>query len=92
MKAVLPISSAVLTRNDVVAPIKSIMSVAMSSLAYGISAAKPCIVCARTTMVGERWIIVTDAASFSHRSTQISCAELLEPMTIAFFPSTSSRP
>ncbi len=50
------------------------------------------MVSARTTMVGERWIMATEAASFSQRSTQISWAELLEPITTQWRPVMSSPP
>ncbi len=50
------------------------------------------MVCARTTMVGERWIMVTEAASFSQRSTQTSWAELLEPITTQRRPVMSRPP
>ncbi len=50
------------------------------------------MVSARTTMVGERWIMVTWAASFSQRSTQMSWAELFEPITTQRRPVMSSPP
>ncbi len=50
------------------------------------------MVSARTTMVGERWIMLTEAASLSQRSTQMSWAELLEPITTQRRPVMSSPP
>src|ERR1700712_2483991 len=45
----------------------------------------------RAMWVVERWIIVTSAPC-SHRSAQMSCAELLEPSTTHFLPSHASPP
>ena len=39
----------------------------------------------RTMCVEERWTIVTSTPA-SHSAAQMSCAELLEPMTTTFLP------
>ena len=44
----------------------------------------------RTTRVEDLWTMVTLPAPHSQRSTQMSCAEVLEPITTQRFPDHAS--